>query len=92
MYVHLTLCLCPTPLHNSMQMCDPVSMSQLPLFWSHTLVRVCTCIITCVDAHLTPHICSIHFACVAPHVFPSHPSCKYLSHLLLALTGGDLGQ
>ena len=32
-----------------------VYVSQSPLFWSHTLVRMCTCFSICTNVHLTPH-------------------------------------
>ena len=43
-------------------LCDTVSVSQSHCFWSHTLVRMCTCISTCIQVHLTPEVCSTPFA------------------------------
>ena len=36
-------------------LCDILCLSQSTYFWSHTIVRMCTCIITCIYVHLTPH-------------------------------------
>ena len=34
-------------------------VSQSPCLWSHTLIKVCICISTCIHVHLTCHICFI---------------------------------
>ena len=64
-HVHLTLHACSTSLHSCVQTCVPLCgakcMSQSPLLWSHTLVRMCTCISTCMHVHLTSHIWSTPF-------------------------------
>ena len=36
-------------------LCDIVCLSQSAYFWSHTFVRMYTCINTCIYVHLTPH-------------------------------------
>ena len=36
-------------------LCDIVCLSESSYFWSHTFVRICTCISTCIYVHLTPH-------------------------------------
>ena len=41
-------------------LCGTVVVSQWPHFCSHTLVRMYTCISTCIHVHLTPHVCSTH--------------------------------
>ena len=41
-------------------LCDIVCLSQSAYFWSHTFVRMCTCINTCIYVHLTPHFSVIH--------------------------------
>ena len=43
-------------------LCDIVCLSQSTYFWSHTFVRMCTCISTCVYVHLTPSITSNPYA------------------------------
>ena len=62
--------------------CPHVCPSHPPLLWSHTLIRMCTCISTCIHVHLT--LCLLHSLCIAtckhvcPHVALSvcciHPS------------------
>ena len=53
-------------------MYDPVApcVSQLPLLWSHTLIRLCTCISTCIHIHLT--LCLFHplYKASCKHVCP----------------------
>ena len=50
------------PLNSYMEtwvpLCGTVVVSQWPHFCSHTLVRMYTCISTCIHVHLTPHVCS----------------------------------
>ena len=36
-------------------------VSQSSHFWFHTLVRMCTCVSTCMYEQLIPHVCSIPF-------------------------------
>ena len=33
-----------------------VCVSQSPWLWFHTLIKMCTCINTCIHVHLTPHV------------------------------------
>ena len=65
-----------------------VHVSQSPcIVWSHTLFRMCTCIITCIYVHLTSHVCSTPYAqfdgncwypCMAVCLFPSyHHLCSH---------------
>ena len=37
----------------------PTYVSQSPLVWSHTLVRMCTCISTCMNVNLARHVCLV---------------------------------
>ena len=39
-----------------------VCVSYSPCFWSHTLIKMWTCISTCIQVHLTPEVCSNPFA------------------------------
>ena len=63
-HVHLTYNVCFIPLNSYMEiwvpLCGSVDVSQWPHFYSHTLVRMCTCISTCIHVHLTPHVCATH--------------------------------
>ena len=34
-----------------------VCVFQSPYHWSHTLIKMCTCISTCIHVHLTDHVC-----------------------------------
>ena len=38
-----------------------VCVSQSPYHWSHTLIKMCTCISTCIHVHLTYHVCFTFF-------------------------------
>ena len=50
-----------TPMHSYMETWVPlwgtVFVSQSLHFCPPTLVRICTCISTCIHVHLTPHVC-----------------------------------
>ena len=61
-WISLISHVCSTPYHSCVQMCGPVCMSQSPLLWSQTLVRMYACISMSMHAHLTPHVCSTPFA------------------------------
>ena len=72
------------PLNTFMEtwqpMCGIVSLSQSHFFWSQTLVRMCTCISTCIYVHLTPHfiltpLCIITWKDVCPCI----AQCEYFS-------------
>ena len=39
-------------------LCGIMCLSHSPYFWTHTLVRMCTCISTCIYVHPTPHVSS----------------------------------
>ena len=41
-------------------LCGIVCLSLSPYCWSHTLVTVSTCIITCIYVHLTSHVRFTH--------------------------------
>ena len=84
-YVHLTPMLAKPPMDSYMgwwvPVCGTVCVSQSPCLWSNTLIKMCTCISTCIHVHVTPHVCSTPFAwwhanmCahVCHCVHPSHP-------------------
>ena len=65
-YVHMTLHVSSTPygqLHGNVgALCSSVCVSQSSCFWSHTLVRMCTCISTWIYVHLTVLVCSTPYA------------------------------
>ena len=50
------------PMHSLMEtwafLSCIISHHNHPPFWSHTLVRMCGCISTCIQVHLTPEVCS----------------------------------
>ena len=48
--------------------CPHVCPSHPPLLWSHTLIRMCICISTCIHVHLT--LCPLYSLCIA--------SCKHV--------------
>ena len=86
----------PPNLHSCMQRCVPKCMSQSPLFWSHTLVRICTCINRYMHVDLTPHISYTLFALFhvnvwPPHVCPATPLVKSQVTIYLGMIEGDLG-
>ena len=41
-------------------LCGIVCLLHSAYFWSHTFVRMCTCINTCIYIHLTPHFSVMH--------------------------------
>ena len=66
-YVHTWLCTSVPPHLNSFMktwvpLCDIVCLSQSAYFYSHTFVRMCTCISIWVYVHLTPQITSNPYA------------------------------
>ena len=42
-------------------LCGTLCVSQSPSFWSHTLIKMCTCITTCLHVNLTYHVCFTPF-------------------------------
>ena len=66
--------------------CGTVCVSQSPWLWSHTLVRMCTCINTCTYVHLTLHVCSTHQSEVgAPIRVGGLIGCGRWSHTLIKM-------
>ena len=67
-YVLTWLCMSVPPHLNSFMrtwvpLCDIVCLSQSAWdFWSHTFVRMCTCISTCIYANLSSEFCSSPYA------------------------------
>ena len=89
-YMHLHLPdshVCFTPLvylhgHVGYSVWHCVCVFQSLYFCPHTLFRMCTCINTCIDVHLTP--CLLHPVCILHVTLPS--SCiKYGSIIVLCL-------
>ena len=52
----------PSYMETWVPVCGTVCMFQSVHFWSHTLFRMCTWNSTCINVHLTPHVCSTPFA------------------------------
>ena len=94
-YMHQYMYACPTEspsLHASppsQKLCGNMCIPMQPcvhvpssLIWSHTLVRRCTCISTCMNANITHrsvppplHSCIlIHASLCSPCECPNHPS------------------
>ena len=51
----------------------PCVLFQSSFFWSHTLVRACTCTSTCMNVHMTPHSCYIPMHSCIKNVYPVWP-------------------
>ena len=60
------LCACPPDLPpllycicivKCIHVCPCMALQACPIFWSHSLVRICACISTFVHVHLTSNIC-----------------------------------
>ena len=72
------------PLHSYMSVCvwHSVCVSEWPIFWSQTLVRMCTCFSTCKWDQLTYHVCSTPFEKLhGKHGCTCVTLCVCLSHL-----------
>ena len=41
--------------------CGSVCVSQSPCLWSHTMIKMCTCISTCIHVHLPYNVCFTPF-------------------------------
>ena len=39
----------------------PLCVSESPCLWSHNLIKMCTCIISCIYVHLIYHVCFTPF-------------------------------
>ena len=63
-------------------LCGTVCVSQSPYFWSHTLIKMCTCISTCIQVHLTPEV--LHPLCIVTqkHGCSCMALCMCPSHLI----------
>ena len=86
----------PTPMHSFIEtwvpLCVTVCVSKSPCLWCHNLFRVCTCISSWINVHLTAHVwsscyCIVWWKICVPlygSVFvPGHP--YFCSHTLFRM-------